>query len=260
MNTTKPSNAVDKAALEAKVKAMYEAVAEEPHQEYHFEMGRDLAVKLGYQTTDLDRIPAAALDSFAGVGCYFPLAAIRAGEKVLDLGSGSGTDAFIASLKTGDKGMVTGIDMTRAQLAKARRLAAQNQFENIKFMESYIEELPLEDGAFDLVISNGVINLSAEKHRVFAEISRVLRNGGRMAISDIVTEVQMPESITCNSTLWAACIGGAMQQDEYFKMIEQSGMQITQIIENRQYQFISKSAIGASNRYGVKSISILAVK
>ena len=260
MNSAKSFAELDKTALENKVKAMYIAVAENPEKEYHFEMGRKLAEKLGYQTDDLDQIPQAAVASFAGVGCYFPLANIKNGEKVLDLGSGSGMDAFIAQLKTGNRGQVTGIDMTTAQLEKAERLASENNIENVSFIKSYIETLPIDSDSYDVVISNGVINLSPEKPKVFEEIARVLKKGGRMTISDIVTEHQMPASITCNATLWAACIGGAMQEDEYFEAIEQAGLKITKNVQNPEYQFISRSAIGASKKYGVKSISVLAEK
>ncbi len=260
MNTVKSLSELDKNALESKVKAMYVAVAENPEKEYHFEMGRKVAIKLGYDIDDLNNIPEPAVDSFAGVGCYFPMAGIRSGEKVLDLGSGSGMDAFIAKLKTGEKGEVVGIDMTTAQLGKAAQLAEENQIEKVSFIKSYIESLPLKENTFDVVISNGVINLSPDKPKVFKEITRVLKKGGRMAISDIVTERQMPASITCDATLWAACIGGAMQEDEYFAAIENSGLKITKIIQNPEYQFISKSAISASKKYGVKSISVLAEK
>ena len=112
----------------------------------------------------------------------------------------------------------------------------------------------------DVVISNGVINLATDKTRVFREAARLLKSGGRFAISDIVTEVQLPESIVCNSTLWAACIGGAAQQDNYRRMIEAAGLRLVKVIGNPQYQFISDNAKGASMKFGVKSISLLAVK
>ncbi|HXG30351.1 MAG TPA: methyltransferase domain-containing protein, partial [Thermodesulfobacteriota bacterium] len=122
----------------------------------------------------------------------------------------------------------------------------------------YIEELPFEDGSFDVVISNGVINLSAEKETVFSEASRVLKPGGRLAISDIVSDQELPEGITCDATIWASCIGGAMQIDKYKAAIEAPGMRLISIRENPQYRFLSKSAQGASKKYGVKSISLLA--
>ncbi len=246
--------------LERKVKQMYGDVALNPKGEYHFEMGRGLAEKLGYQRTDLDRIPAAAIESFAGVGHYFDLANLKEGEKVLDLGSGSGMDVFVAALKVGNTGHVSGVDMTDEQLSKSERLRKENNFDNVSFHKSYIEKLPFADSSFDAVISNGVINLSAQKQKVFAEVARVLKPTGRMVIADIVTEKQLPENVTCNSTLWAACIGGASQQDDYRNTIEQPGMKVISVKTNDAYSFISKSAKGASKEYGVKSISLIAQK
>jgi arsenite methyltransferase len=244
--------------LRGKVRTMYQQVAEDPKGEFHFEMGRALAERLGYPSADLDRIPAEAIESFAGVGYYFDLADLREGETVLDLGSGSGMDAFFAARKVGPSGHVTGLDMTDEQLKKAESLAKRHGFKNVSFLKGYIEELPLEDARFDVVISNGVINLAAEKDKVFREIARVLRPGGRLAIADIVTEKQLTEDIVCDTSLWAACIGGAAQQDGYRSMIEEAGLRVFVMRENPQYQFLSRSAQGASKKFGVKSISLLA--
>ncbi len=251
---------VDIEELRGKVRNMYQQVAEDPKGEFHFEMGRALAEKLGYPSEDLDRIPAEAAESFAGVGYSFDLAGLREGETVLDLGSGSGMDSFLAALKVGSGGRVIGLDMTEEQLEKAELLRKRHGFENVSFVKGFIEDLPLEDARFDVVISNGVINLAAEKDKVFREIARVLKPGGRMAIADIVTEKQLSDNIVCDSSLWAACIGGAAQQDSYRNMIEDAGMKIITVRENLQYQFLSKSARNASKQYGVKSISLLAEK
>ncbi len=259
METTALQQRVDTSDLELKVRSMYRDVALNPKGEYHFEMGRRLAEKLGYDKKDLDNIPPASIESFAGVGYFFDLAGIKEGEKVLDLGSGSGMDAFIAALKTGRTSYVTGVDMTDEQLDKANRLVEDFNLDNITFVKGKIEQLDFDDAAFDVVISNGVINLCPEKGKVFAEIARVLKpGGGRMAISDIVSERQLPGNIVCNSTLWASCIGGAAQENNYKTMIENSGMQIVMIKPNSAYGFISKSARGATEQYGVKSISLLA--
>jgi arsenite methyltransferase len=252
--------AFDPKDLEAKVKDMYRAVAENPHGEFHFEMGRALAARLGYPTADLDRIPSESIASFAGVGYYFHLADLKPGETVVDLGSGSGMDTFIAALHVGERGKVTGIDMTDEQRAKSERLRARDGFPNITYMKGYIEDVPLPDASADLVISNGVINLATDKAKVFLEAARLLKPSGRLAISDIVTEIQLPESIVCNSTLWAACIGGAAQQDNYRDLIEGAGLRVETVENNRAYEFISDNAKGASRKYGVKSVSILAIK
>jgi ubiquinone/menaquinone biosynthesis C-methylase UbiE len=251
---------VDRVALEAKVKEMYQAVANNPHGEFHFEMGRVMAERLGYSPTDLDRVPSAAIDSFAGVGHFFHLAKLQAGERVVDLGSGSGLDTFMAALAVGPTGRVIGVDMTDAQLAKARGLATANHFDQVSYRKGYIEETGLEDGMCDCVISNGVINLAPDKARVFQEAARLLKRGGRLAIADIVTEQPLPEGVVCNADLWAACIGGAAQQDDYRAAIEGAGLRIETLEDNRGYQFISAQAQRATAKWGVKSVSILAVK
>ena len=258
MSTT--SKTLDTQELEQRVKDMYREVAEEPEKEFHFETGRALADRLGYPSDELDAIPGPSIDSFAGVGYYFDLAAIQPGESVIDLGSGSGTDSFLAAGHVGDEGHVIGIDMTDAQRAKATRLAREYGVENVDFRHGYIEQTPVETGSADVVISNGVINLSPEKTKVFAEAARVLRRGGRLAIADIVTSVQLPVGITCDASLWAACIGGAMQRDDYREAIEDAGFEIENIRENDQYRFVSERADNATRKYGVKSVSLLAVK
>jgi ubiquinone/menaquinone biosynthesis C-methylase UbiE len=250
----------DPKELELKVKAMYRSVAEDPHGDFHFEMGRIMAERLGYAPEDLDRVPKEAIESFAGVGYYFHLADLKPGEVVVDLGSGSGMDTFIAALRVGPRGKVTGVDMTDEQRAKAEKLRDRDDFLNVTYVKGYIEEAPLPDGRANVVISNGVINLATDKTKVFREAARLLKSGGRFAISDIVTEVQLPENIVCNSTLWAACIGGAAQQDNYRHMIEAVGLRLVKVEDNPQYQFISDNAKGASKKFGVKSISLLAVR
>jgi arsenite methyltransferase len=251
---------VDTQELESKVKDMYRQVAENPHGDFHFEMGRVMAERLGYSPADLDKIPAEAIDSFAGVGYFFHFADLKPGESVVDLGSGSGMDSFIAALKVGAKGRVVGVDMTDEQLAKAERLRKVGGFDQITYRKGYIENTPLEAGSFDCLISNGVINLAPDKSKVFAEAARLLKRGGRLAISDIVTEKQLPEGIVCNATLWAACIGGASQEDAYRSEIEAAGLRFAKVQDNPEYQFISDNAKGAARKYGVKSVSILAVK
>jgi ubiquinone/menaquinone biosynthesis C-methylase UbiE len=258
-NTLTPRR-LDVAALEQKVKAMYRDVALAPHGEFHFEMGRALAERLGYAGADLDAIPQEAIDSFAGVGYYFDLAALKPGETLVDLGSGSGMDSFVAARWVGHAGRVIGVDMTDEQLAKAERLRAAAGFDNVSYRKGHIESTGLADGSCDAVVSNGVINLAPDKPTVFREAARVLKRGGRLALADIVTDVQLPEGITCNATLWAACIGGAMQREDYAAAIESAGLRVQRVKDNPAYKFISKNAEGATKKYGVKSVSILAVK
>ena len=251
---------VNRADLEGKVKAMYRDVAQNPQGEFHFEMGRALAERLGYRRADLDRIPREAIDSFAGVGYYFHLLGDMEGARVLDLGSGSGMDTFIASRIAGPTGTVIGLDMTDAQRAKAESLRQRDDFRNVTYVKGFIDCAPFEDGSFDVVISNGVINLAVDKPQVFREVARLLRPGGRMAIADIVTDVLLPETISCNTTLWAACIGGAWQVDRYKQAIEDAGLRVVEGQINDQYRFLSDSAQGATKKFGVKSISLRADK
>ena len=255
---TTETHRLDTTELEQRVKRMYEEVALEPEREFHFETGRPLAERLGYPADELDRIPAAAIESFAGVGYFLDLAAIEPGEAVLDLGSGSGTDSFLAALAAGSNGRVIGVDMTEEQLAKSRRLAAEEGFRNVDFRAGYIERPPVEPESYDCVISNGVVNLSPDKPAVFAAAGRALRPAGRLALADIVSETQLPEGVTCDASLWAACIGGAMQRDGYREAIEAAGFEIETWRENSAYRFVSERADNATQKYGVTSISLLA--
>lgn len=259
MTTSASRSVVDTEELARKVQEMYRLVAEHPTGDFHFEMGRGLAERLGYPPDLLDAVPAGALESFAGVGYFFDLADLAPGERVADLGSGSGTDVFAAASLTGDDGQVVGVDFTPQQLAKARRLAAEAGVTHVEFREGRIEELPLPDATVDCVISNGVINLAPSKARVFAEAARVLREGGRLALADIVTEQPLSEAIVCNVDLWASCIGGAAQLDSYRDAIESAGLQV-EVVRDNPYEFLSSGARGASAQYGVKSVSVLARK
>jgi arsenite methyltransferase len=248
---------VDTLELEAKVKDLYRRIAEEPHGAYHFETGRPLADHLGYPADVLARIPAGAIESFAGVGYFFDLADLREGEATIDLGSGSGMDACFAARQVGPSGRVVGIDFTVEQLDKARRMTSG--FDQVEFRHGQIERLPTEDASFDCAISNGVINLSPDKGQVFSEVARVLRPGGRLAMADIVSERQLKESIVSDADLWASCIGGAAQEDAYRHAIEAAGLRVAEVRPNR-YVFLSARARKASIDYGVKSVSILGVK
>jgi ubiquinone/menaquinone biosynthesis C-methylase UbiE len=250
---------VDTRELETKVKDMYRHVAEQPEGKYHFELGRPLAERLGYPPDVLERIPDGASESFAGVGYFFDLADLSQGERVIDLGSGSGMDAFIGARLVGPAGHVIGVDFTVEQLDKARRLAADANLDHVEFREGRIERLPADDESVDCAISNGVINLSPDKPGVFAEAARVLRPGGRLGIADIVTEQQLSDAIVGNAELWASCIGGAAQRDVYLDAIEGAGLQVKDVRQN-SYEFISGQARSASAKYGVASISLLAVK
>jgi len=259
-NTAKIIQQVNVAELEQRVKKMYTDVALHPDSEFHFEMGRVMAERLGYPGADLDRIPDDSIRSFAGVGYHGGLASIAAGQQVVDLGSGSGMDAFIAANQVGNTGSVIGIDMTEEQRLKAIRLGNQGGFTNIQFKSAYVENTGLADASSDVVITNGVINLAADKDAVFAEAYRILKSGGKLALSDIVTEKALPENITCDATLWAACIGGTLQEASYIQAIKAAGFRVEAVHDNPEYHFISDGANWATDNYGVKSISLLAIK
>lgn len=250
---------VDAERLEAEVKEMYRQVAREEEAELHFEVGRGLAEHLGYPQEVLDAIPTEALASFAGVGYHFDLAALETGEQVLDLGSGSGTDVFFAAVRVGDSGRAVGIDFTDAQVEKATRLRDRESLSQIEFVEGAIDDLPFEDHSFDVVVSNGVINLSPVKSRVFAEAARVLKPGGRLALADIVSARPLKERTRRDVELWAACIAGAIPRRSYVETIEAAGLRVREVREN-PYDFISDRAQQACSTYGVESISLLASK
>jgi len=248
---------VDPLELDGRITAMYRDVANGAGADLHFPTGRALAEALGYPPELLDRLPSDAVSSFAGVGYHLDLAQLQAGERVLDLGSGSGMDAFAAALQVWPAGEVAGVDITREQLANAERLRSSDQ---VHFHEARIEQLPFDDASFDAVISNGVINLSPDKQRVFAEAARVLRPGGRLAVADIVTEHQIAERTACQADLWAACIAGASQRELYFAELTAGGLDLRAARVNRAYSFTSERAQNTSRKYGAHSVSLLAVK
>ena len=248
---------VDPQELTRHIAEMYRNVANEAASDLHFPTGRQLAEALGYPTELLDRLPAQAVNSFAGVGYHLGLAGLQPGERVLDLGSGSGMDVFAAALLMSPTGTVVGVDITPEQLAKAGRLRRDP---GVTFVRARIEELPFADGSFDAVISNGVINLSAHKRRVFAEAARVLRPGGRLAVADIVTERPIEARTACQADLWAACIAGAGQRDEYLEDVAVAGFELQVLGRNPTYSFLSQRAQQASDKYGAHSVSYLALR
>jgi arsenite methyltransferase len=253
------SSLVDSAELETKVKEMYRQVAREEEAELHFELGRGLAEHLGYPQDLLDAIPAEALASFAGMGYHLDLAGLAPGEAVLDLGSGSGTDVFCAAVQVGESGRVVGVDFTDEQVAKAQRLRDRDGFPQVEFVAGRIDDLPFEDASFDAVISNGVINLSVVKNRVFAEAARVLRPGGRLALADIVSGKPLKERTRRNVELWAACIAGAIPRKSYVEAVEAAGFEVAPPRRN-DYRFVTDRALDACSTYEVESVSLVATR
>jgi len=195
---------VDEEALREQVRVKYREVATEPNQTYHFHTGRPLAARLGYDTTVVDALPDVAVESFAGVANPFSLQRLARSERVVDVGSGGGFDSFIAASQIGSEGKLVGIDMTKEMLEKSRSTAKLLGYKNVEFREGLAENLPVEDNWADVVISNGVINLCADKRKVFTEILRVLRPGGRLQFADIANSKPVPESAIRNIDLWTA--------------------------------------------------------
>jgi len=193
---------VDPDALRAQVRGKYRQVAVDPGAGFHFHTGRGLASRLGYEAGPVGALPDRAVESFAGVGNPFSLRRLAPGEKVADVGSGAGFDSFIAAGQVGPGGQVVGIDMTPEMLAKSRQTARALSLGQVQFREGFAEALPVEDRWADVVISNGVINLCADKQAVFAEILRVLRPGGRLQFADIANGRPVPAEALRDIDLW----------------------------------------------------------
>ena len=192
---------IDVALLKSEIKKTYASVSSEPEKEFIFPNGRLWAEDLGYPE-ELANVPEAAARSFAGVANPFSLGRLEAGERVLDLGSGAGTDSLVAAQMVGPTGSVTGIDMTPEMLTTARAAAAEMGVTNVEFVEAEAERLPFPDGSFDVVISNGVIDLIPDKDAVFSELFRVLAPGGRMQIADVTIQRPVSEEGKRNIDLW----------------------------------------------------------
>ena len=193
---------VDVETLRTQVRGKYRDVAVDPHGTHHFHTGRPLTVRLGYDQSVVDALPDRAVESFAGVGNPFSMRRIEPGSRVVDVGSGAGFDSFIAATQAGPTGRVIGIDMTPEMLAKSRATAEELRFGHVEFREGLAEAVPVEDGWADVVISNGVINLCADKQAVFAEIFRMLRPGGMLQFADIANGRPVPIEAMRDVDLW----------------------------------------------------------
>ena len=214
----------------------------------------DVAKRIGYSEEELRSIPET---SSMGLGCGNPvaLASVNEGETVLDLGSGGGIDAFLVAKKVGPRGKVIGVDMTPEMIDKARENAKKGNYENVEFRLGEIEHLPLEDDSVDVVISNCVINLSPDKEKVFQEVHRVLKHGGRIMISDLVTEGELPEEIRKSFDAWACCVAGALEKSEYLETIRKVGFQDVEIVSQSTYNIdISRELSGKVTSVQVKGL------
>ncbi len=223
-------------------------------------INRLISTRLGYSEADMDSVPES---SDMGLGCGNPraIAELKQGEVVLDLGSGGGFDAFLASHEVGESGQVIGVDMTPAMLSKARLNAEKGNFANVEFRLGEIEHLPVADDSIDVIISNCVINLSPSKEKVFQDAFRVLKPGGRLAVSDVVATARMPDALKNDPALYAGCMAGASLINELERIIHQAGfdnISITPKDESRE--FIHDWAPGTGVEDYVVSACIEAVK
>jgi len=205
---------------------------------------------IGYSIEELEHIPE---ESAMGLGCGNPtaIAELKAGEVVLDLGSGAGVDVFLAANKVGPPGRVIGVDMTEEMVEKAKGIARDHDYHNVEFRLGEIENLPVEDESVDAIISNCVINLSPDKSKAFREAYRILKPEGRLTVSDIVSEENVPSAIRNNLDAWAGCIGGALQQQEYLKKMKKAGFENVQVLSSKEF-YIE----GEGNQAPTKFLSI----
>ena len=200
--STSPDLLVDPVALREQVKSKYREVAADPTRTYHFHTGRGLARRLGYEDDAVDALPDRAVESFAGVANPFALRRLAPGERVVDIGSGAGFDSFLAAAQVGPTGRVVGVDMTPEMLEKSTATGTELSLDHVEFRAGLAESVPMEDSWADVVISNGVINLCADKHAVLSEIRRVLRPGGWLQFADIANGLPVPEGALRDIDLW----------------------------------------------------------
>jgi arsenite methyltransferase len=200
--STSPELLVDPVALREQVKSKYREVAADPTRTYHFHTGRGLAQRLGYEDDAVDALPDRAVESFAGVANPFALRRLAPGERVVDIGSGAGFDSFLAAAQVGPSGRVVGVDMTPEMLEKSTATGTELGLDHVEFRAGLAESVPVEDSWADVVISNGVINLCADKHAVLSEIRRVLRPGGWLQFADIANGLPVPEGALRDIDLW----------------------------------------------------------
>lgn len=242
--STCDKNGAEKSHLE-QIQALYTELAETPDKDFGWGKGKVNARSLGYADDWLRRIPDVVWESTAAVGNPFSVSLIQKGQTVVDLGCGAGADACVAALLVGDAGRVIGIDCTSAMITKARRNAAVSGFTNLEFYEADMTSLPVADACADFVISNGAINLSAEKERVFAEAYRILRPGGQLQVADMVKDPSVGEGACCSGDeSWADCVSGTLDPNTFMMFMEQAGFSSVGLIEYTGYR-TARHTVGA---------------
>lgn len=243
------------------VQAMYTAVARSPQAGFHFPTGRAACDFVGYPAAEVDALPGAVVESFAGVGYPF-VAGPRPGETVLDVGSGSGTDVFIASRRVGPRGRVYALDMTAAMREKLRINLAAAGIDNVEILDANAEQLPLPDASVHVVTSNGVLNLVPDKPKAIAEIFRVLRPGGRVQIADIVLATDPSEACRAKPELWAECVVGATRDTVLLNTFRDAGFTGIDVVGELDYFAGSPSeeTRKVAHSFGARSYVIRAEK
>lgn len=228
--------------ITAAVRTMYAQVAAAPAQDFHFPVGRAAALALGYPAAELDRLPSAVVDRFAGVGYPFRADVVGPAKSVLDIGAGSGVDTLIASLRVGDQGTVWALDITPEMLATLDAALRDAGITNVETIEADAEHIPLPDGSVDVVSSNGALNLVPDKRRAFAEIVRVLRPGGRLQLADVVISRPVPLGGRSDPQLWAECVVGASIKEDYLALLQDAGLTDIEVLHEFDYFAESSSA------------------
>jgi len=244
------------------VRRMYTEVAIECNREFHFPTGRKACEFVGYPAMQLDTLPPTAVESFAGVGYPFAAQVIRPGDVVLDVGSGSGTDALIAARLVGPSGRVIGLDLTEAMRDKLRANAGIAKANNLEILAGNAESIPLPDESVDVVTTNGVVNLVPDKTRAIREIARVLRPGGRLQLADIVVKSLPSEACQANPELWAECIVGATSEETYLAGLHEAGLRNLEVLSRSDY-FAGSSSTETrkvAESFGAHAIVLRAVK
>ena len=242
--STCDKNGAEKSHL-GQVQALYTALAETPDKDFGWGKGRENARSLGYANEWLRRIPDVVWESAAAVGNPFSVGPIENGQTVVDLGCGAGADTCVAALLVGDTGRVIGIDCTPAMTNKARGNAVASGFKNLEFHEADMSSLPVADACADIVISNGAINLSADKERVLAEAYRILRPGGRLQVADMVKDPSAGEAACYpGDESWADCVSGTLEPNNFMTLVEQAGFSSVRLIEYTGYR-TARHTVGA---------------
>ncbi len=236
---------MEKKKIKEAVKGRYARIAKQDQESCSPSCGCPVspsveAQAIGYLGEDLEHVPEEAV---MGLGCGNPtaIAELRSGEAVLDLGAGGGVDVFLAANKVGPTGKAVGVDMTKEMIDRAKRIATNHGYHNVEFRLGEMERLPIEDESVDVAISNCVINLSPDKSRVFEEAYRVLKSGGRLIVSDIVSERTLPDEMRNDPGTWACCIGGALEQKEYLERIEEAGFKDVEVVASREFYIDNKA-------------------